>query len=75
MGVVAGIIVGILIIGSVAAIVWWNISAKAAPYADEAEKNRAKREQAAREERENTVIIGAAPKTTSGDASRAGAKP
>jgi hypothetical protein len=57
MGVVLGIIVGILIIGSVAAIVWWNISAKAAPYADEAHKDRAKREQAAREEREKTVVI------------------
>lgn len=57
MYVVLGIIIAILIIGTVAAIVWWNISAKAAPYADETHKNRARREEAARQEREKTVVI------------------
>ena len=58
MPVVIGIIVGLLVIGSIIAIVWWNISAKAAPYADESAKSRARREEAEREERENTVVIG-----------------
>jgi uncharacterized protein YcfJ len=57
MPVVIGIIIGILIIGSAAAIIWWNISAKAAPYADESAKSRVKREQAERDEREKTVVI------------------
>lgn len=58
MSVVLGIIIAILIIGSVAAIIWWNISAKAAPYADESAKDRKRREEAERRERENTVVIG-----------------
>lgn len=58
MSVVLGIIIAILIIGSVAAIIWWNISAKAAPYADESEKSRQRRDEAERRERENTVVIG-----------------
>lgn len=57
MGVVLGIIIGIFVIGTIAAVVWWNISAKAAPYADEAESARKKREDAERQERENTVVI------------------
>lgn len=62
MHVVAGLIVAILIIGSVAAVVWWNISARAAPYADEAHKHRSKRERDERERRENTVVIGRPPR-------------
>lgn len=58
MAVVVGIIIAILILGSVAAIIWWNISARAAPYADESVKDRQRREEAERRERENTVIIG-----------------
>jgi hypothetical protein len=58
MAVVVGLIIAILILGSVAAIIWWNISAKAAPYADESERERQRREEAERRERENTVIIG-----------------
>lgn len=57
MPVVIGIIIAILILGSLAAIIWWNISAKAAPYADESEKDRRRREEAERRERANTVVI------------------
>lgn len=58
MHVVIGLSIAILVIGSIAAVVWWNISARAAPYADEAHKRRSKREQDERERRENTVVIG-----------------
>ncbi len=58
MHVVVGLIIAILIIGTIAAVLWWNISARAAPYADESHKHRAKREREARERRESTVVIG-----------------
>ncbi|GEM_PF-1768212 len=62
MQVVIGIVVVLLIVGSVIAIAWWNLSAKAAPYADEDSKQRAKREQARREEEANTVVISEFPR-------------
>jgi hypothetical protein len=57
MSVVIGIIVALLLVGSIIAVAWWNVSARAAPYADESERARARREQAEREERAATVVI------------------
>ncbi len=57
MPAVLVIILGILVIGTLAAIWWWNISARASPYADEAARRRARDEAARREAEANTVVI------------------
>jgi hypothetical protein len=46
----------ILILGSGLALYWWNIAAKMSPYKDELEKQRA-RDDAARREEANVVVI------------------
>lgn len=57
MPAVLVIILGILVIGTIAAVWWWNISAKASPYADEAMRLRSKSEEARKAEEEATVVI------------------
>lgn len=47
----------LLVVGSLIAIWWWRISAKIAPYGDEAERARAREEEARRELEANTHII------------------
>ena len=56
MPAVLVIIIGILFIGSVAAVWWWSISAKASPYADEALRRRSKSEEARKREQDATVV-------------------
>lgn len=58
MPVVIGIILFLLVVGSLIAIAWWNLSAKAAPYADENAKRKARRQRELEEEAENTVLLG-----------------
>lgn len=57
MPAVLVIMVGILVIGSAAAIWWWRISAKVSPYGDEIERARAREERARREAEANTHVI------------------
>lgn len=57
MAVVIGIIIFLLVVGSAIAIAWWNVSARAAPYADEADRRRARDEQARKETEQNTIVI------------------
>lgn len=53
-----GVVVALLlIVGTGIAVAWWKLAARAAPYADEDQRARARREQAEREARENTVVI------------------
>lgn len=58
MPVVLGIIIFLLVVGSLIAIAWWNLSAKAAPYADENAKRKARRQRELEEEAANTVLLG-----------------
>lgn len=37
-GIALGVAVVVVILGGVAAILWWNLAHKSAPYADEQEK-------------------------------------
>ncbi|MFN7020679.1 MAG: hypothetical protein ACK4WH_05030 [Phycisphaerales bacterium] len=47
----------LLVVGSLIAVWWWRISAKIAPYGDEAERARARAEEARREAEANTHVI------------------
>lgn len=58
MPVVLGIIIFLLVVGSLIAIAWWNLSARAAPYADENAKRKARRQRELEEEAANTVLLG-----------------
>lgn len=51
------IVAALLLVGSGIAIWWWRISAKIAPYGDEAARARARAEEARREREANTHVI------------------
>lgn len=56
--VIIGLAAFVLIVGSVIAVLWWNLAARAAPYKDELARDRERLRREDLQRNENVVVIG-----------------
>jgi len=54
---VGGVILFIFIVGSVIALLWWNLAARIAPYEDERGKQSTKRKRVTKEPKDDGVVV------------------
>ncbi|HPO92960.1 MAG TPA: hypothetical protein PL072_05760 [Phycisphaerales bacterium] len=58
------IALGIIVLGSIVAVLWWNLARQAAPYRDELEREQKRADRSRDEESHNVVVIDGPPGAT-----------